>query len=66
MIMITISGMSCGHCQHAVEQALQTVDGVQSVKVNLSEGKAVVEGAADTDALLAAVREEGYEARIES
>jgi copper chaperone len=64
MIRLQIAGMTCGHCEKAVERALRQVPGVERVrKVSRSEGEAVVEGNPDTEALLAAVREEGYEAR---
>lgn len=59
---LKITGMTCGHCQAAVENALESVAGVNSVKVDLSAGIAQVEGNADTAALLAAVEEEGYQA----
>jgi copper chaperone len=59
---LKIEGMTCGHCQKAVENALSGVAGVQKVEVDLAGGKARVEGTADLAALLAAVKEEGYEA----
>jgi len=40
---IKIEGMSCGHCTAAVENALNTLDGVESVTVSLEEKLAVVE-----------------------
>lgn len=64
MTTLKITGMTCGHCVKAVEKALSAVDGVQSVKVSLEEGKAEVEGGADTQALIAAVQEEGYSAQV--
>ncbi|AWN16764.1 heavy metal binding protein [Salinisphaera sp. LB1] len=57
--------MSCQHCVAAVNEALAEVDGVERVvQVDLDSGVAEVEGDADTQALLAAVREEGYEATM--
>ena len=64
MTKLKIEGMSCGHCVGAVSKALSAVPGVRQVtEVSLDRGEAVVEGEADLQALIAAVKEEGYEAR---
>lgn len=62
MTELNITGMTCGHCQHAVKGALESVEGVRSVRVDLRSGVAQVEGQADVSALVAAVEEEGYQA----
>ncbi|MDL2269829.1 heavy metal translocating P-type ATPase [Desulfosarcina sp. OttesenSCG-928-A07] len=41
--IITIEGMSCGHCTSSVEKALRGVDGVKSVAVDLASKIATVE-----------------------
>jgi len=65
MIELQVEGMTCGHCKAAVEKALAGVDGVERVvEVNLESGRAVVEGSATAESLIAAVTEEGYEARV--
>lgn len=59
-----IKGMTCGHCVKAVEQALKKVPGVASVTgVDLARGEARIEGSPDEAAVVAAIREEGYEAK---
>jgi len=64
MIELQIEGMSCGHCKAAVEKALAGVQGVSRVvEVNIESGRAVVEGEASSEALIAAITEEGYEAK---
>lgn len=63
MTKLTIQGMTCGHCRKAVNDALAEVPGVTAVQVDLERGEAQVEGSADVDALVAAVKEEGYEAQ---
>lgn len=65
MTTLNITGMTCGHCVKAVEKALSAVPGVQKVAVSLEEGKATVEGSADTQAMIAAVAEEGYSAQVQ-
>ena len=59
-----VEGMTCGHCERAVQGALESVAGPGKARVSLPEGKAWVEGAADPAALIAAVAEEGYRARL--
>lgn len=63
-----VEGMTCGHCEKAVRNALETVSGPGKAKVSLTEGKAWVEGSADPaaliPALIAAVAEEGYRASL--
>ena len=64
-IELNVSGMSCGHCKTAVEDALKKISGVQEVRVNLEQGKAVVEGEnVDTSLLIAAVIDDGYSAQV--
>lgn len=61
---LMVSGMTCGHCETAVKNALKDVPGVQDVRVNLKDGTAAVEGQVDPQALVAAVTEEGYGAQV--
>lgn len=59
--------MSCQHCARAVAQALEAVPGVKRARVDLKEGVASVDCEAEpaaADALEAAVREAGYEAKV--
>ncbi len=66
MIKLTVTGMTCGHCEKAVEEALGELAGVERVvKVSRADEEVVVEGNADVDALIAAIKEEGYEARAQ-
>lgn len=59
---LKIDGMSCSHCQSAVQHALASVEGVQAVEVDLSAGRASVQGSPELEALLRAVEAEGYKA----
>jgi len=59
---LTINGMTCSHCQHAVEHALKTVPGVEAATVDLEAGVADVTGNAPFEALTAAAYEAGYTA----
>jgi copper chaperone len=60
--IITIEGMACNHCVMAVKNALNKIEGVSQVDVELENKKAVVEGEALKDEILKEIIEEaGYE-----
>jgi heavy metal translocating P-type ATPase len=61
---ISIDGMTCASCVARVERALKAVPGVTLANVNLATESARVEGVADLDALLAAVKNAGYAAQV--
>lgn len=56
-----IKGMNCPHCQAAVTKAIAAVPGVEQVDVNLTTGRATVEGTHDSSALIEAVRSAGFD-----
>lgn len=61
--LISIEGMSCGHCVQAVANSLKELEGVTGVAVELEKKLATVElsGDAVTDATLKkAIEEAGY------
>jgi copper chaperone len=64
MIELEVVGMTCGHCEMAVRKALSRVPGVsQVVAVDRNTSRAAVEGDASIEALVAAIKAEGYQAR---
>lgn len=65
--VLDVRGMSCDHCKRAVTEALQRLDGVSAVEVDLAAGKATVSYDPDRvslDALREAVEEAGYEVAV--
>jgi len=59
----TVLGMHCGHCERAVSEELQQVEGVDSVQVDLETKVVTVRGGRLDDASLrVAIEEAGYEA----
>ncbi len=60
--VIEINGMSCGHCQARVENALNAIAGVEA-KVELKKNRAVVnlKSEVSDETLKGAVTEAGYE-----
>lgn len=63
--ILNVTGMTCQHCVAAVTRALQGVAGVESAEVSLEKKQAVVRGAADAQALIQAVKSEGYDAQAD-
>ncbi|MDT3437665.1 cation transporter [Haloarcula sp. 1CSR25-25] len=59
---ITVEGMSCGHCEQTVEEALEEVSGVTAVTVDREGEQASVDGEAEVTALVEAVEDAGYTA----
>ncbi len=65
MIKLKVTGMTCGHCETAVSEALSGVSGVDKVvAVSHQRDEAVVEGSPDIGSLIAAVKQEGYDAEV--
>ena len=61
---LNIEGMSCASCVGRVERALQAVTGVTRVSVNLATERATVEGSANSQALIDAINQAGYQASV--
>jgi len=59
---ITVEGMSCGHCEQTVEEALQEIAGVTDVTVDRESKQASIDGEATITTLVKAVEEAGYTA----
>ena len=49
MAVIKVKGMTCNHCVMAVTKALNEVEGVSNVDVNLDKGEASFDEAAPVD-----------------
>ena len=62
MKQYTIIGMSCAACTARIEKAVSGVKGVTSCSVSLLTHSMGVEGSADTNEIIAAVRNAGYDA----
>ncbi|PHM63046.1 copper-exporting P-type ATPase CopA [Xenorhabdus ishibashii] len=63
-IQLLLDGMSCASCVSKVQNALQSVDGVEHARVNLAERSALVTGHASPNALVEAVLKAGYGAEV--
>ncbi len=61
---LEIEGMTCASCVARVERALKSVPGVTGATVNLATERAQVIGQADPAALMRAISDAGYDARL--
>jgi len=59
---LTVEGMTCEHCEQTVEEALKGISGVRDAEADREAEQATVDGDADTEALVAAVKDAGYDA----
>ena len=62
---LRVNGMTCMHCVAAVKKALEQVPGVETADVSLDKAQAVVTGDANVQAMVAAIKEEGYSAEAQ-
>jgi len=60
----SVKGMTCDNCVHHVTEAVKGVAGVTDAQVSLAENAARVAGEFDVQAIIAAIEEEGYEAKV--
>jgi len=61
--VLKVDGMSCGHCSKKVETALSAIDGINSVKVELSTKDVTINMSKEVDekVLVDTISEAGYE-----
>ena len=64
MQTFNVQGMSCGHCVKAITQAVQSKDPAADVQIDLSARTVQVQSSLPVDAVLQAIKEEGYEASL--
>ncbi|WP_449429994.1 heavy-metal-associated domain-containing protein [Pseudomonas putida] len=65
MQVFNVQGMTCGHCAKAVTRAVQEQDAAAQVEIDLAGKQVRVQSAAlAAEQILAAIREEGYQAEV--
>ena len=55
-----VTGMTCGHCEKAVTQAIHQVDAHAHVRIDRAANQVAVEATAGRDTLVQAITEAGY------
>ncbi len=56
----TVQGMTCGHCERAVQTAIKTLDPPAEVRIDRAQNRVEVNTVQPREAVAAAIREEGY------
>ncbi len=56
----SVTGMTCGHCERAVTQAVKKLDPEAEVKIDRAANRVEVESSKTREALAAAISDEGY------
>jgi len=57
----TVTGMTCGHCEMAVQRAIKQIDAGAEVKIDRARNLVEVDSSQPRQALADAIRAEGYE-----
>lgn len=60
MATIKVQGMKCQHCAETARKALEEIEGIRKVAVNLDTGKIDYEGNAPIEVIRAAIEGKGY------
>ena len=58
--IFTVQGMTCGHCEKAVTQALLTLDAQAKVVIDRAQNTVQVNSEKNREALAQAIADEGY------
>jgi copper chaperone len=61
MQTFNVKGMTCGHCERAVTQAIRSRDTHARVEVELGSGVVRVDSSLDDATIREVIREEGYD-----
>ena len=56
----TVTGMTCGHCERAVKNAVQQLDPQAQVSINRAANRVDIDSAQAREALAKVIAEEGY------
>ena len=56
-----VQGMTCGHCERAVTQAVQQIDPAATVRIDRAQNRVDIDSTQPREALAAAIAEEGYQ-----
>ncbi|CAM3857219.1 heavy-metal-associated domain-containing protein [Paracidovorax anthurii] len=58
--ILQVQGMTCGHCERAVTQAVRQLDPAATVAIDRPAGRVTVDTNQPREAVAAAIAEEGY------
>jgi len=61
MLEFTVEGMSCGHCEKAIKNAIREMDGEATVTVELNAKRVLVQSLAPKKQIEEAIKAAGFE-----
>lgn len=64
MLNFTIPGMTCGGCARSITKAIEGVDMLAKVETDIPARHVTVESSAAVASLIAAIKDAGYDARL--
>jgi len=56
----TVQGMTCGHCERAVTQAIKQLDPQAQIRIHRPQNRVDIDSSQPRERLAEAIREEGY------
>ena len=56
----SVTGMTCGHCERAVTQAVKKLDPAAEIKIDRTANLVQIQSTQPREALAAAIADEGY------
>ena len=59
---LLVTGMTCGHCEKAIKQAIKSVDANAAIEIKHTENLVIVDTAEAAETIVAAITAEGYPA----
>lgn len=62
ILNLMVTGMTCGHCEKAVKQAIKDVDANATIEIKRTENLVIVDTVETTETIVAAITAEGYPA----
>jgi len=60
-LTLTVTGMTCGHCEKAVTRAIQALDAHAHVVIDRAHDRVEVDTTRNAQQVADAIREEGYQ-----
>ena len=60
-LSLTVQGMTCGHCERAVQTAIKQIDPQAEVHIDRPQNRVEVRSEQPREKIAEAIREEGYE-----
>ena len=59
---LLVTGMTCGHCEKAIKQAIKSVDANAAIEIKRTENLVIIDTAEAAETIVAAITAEGYPA----